>query len=94
MAAELLFVRTRDTAWSVVWRVIESDNDFGLQVIPKVATFDRNYDAGIIKRLPERSLGMLFTWLARNYPYKEDPNEEEWHEVGQREEVAHWRDSV
>jgi predicted NACHT family NTPase len=94
MAATLLAIHSKDADWPVIWPVIERDKDFGLQVIPKIATFDRNYDAGIINRLSEQSLGILFTWLARNYPYEKDPNEEEWHEVGAREEIADWRNSI
>jgi hypothetical protein len=94
IAAQFLIARTGYAGWSVVWPVIELDNDLGLQVIPRVATFDRNYDTGIIKRLPDQALETLFVWLVHTYPYKEDPNEEEWHEVGWREEIGHWRDFV
>ncbi len=93
-AAQFLIARSGDAGWSVVWPAIELDNDFGLQVIPRLATFDRSYDSGIVKRLPERALETLYIWLVHAYPYKEDPSEEKWHKVDWREEISHWRDSV
>jgi len=94
ISAYLLVFHKGPAGWRTVWPVIECDEDFGLMVIPRIAAFDRAHGSQLLKSLTEGELGRLFAWLARHYPHAEDPKDESFHPVSQREEIADWRNSI
>lgn len=93
-AACTLMTRTEDAGWSVLWPVMQRDSEFGKAVTSAVA-----YETGlgsmrVGQQLTTGQLADLYTWLVRQYPYAEDPKDEESHAISARESVAMWRDSL
>ena len=94
IAARVLMVDAEDSGWSVVWPAVQQDTEFGREVISAVANrYDRNASK-VGQQLPEDILANLFVWLARQYPYSEDPKHEGAYWVGPRENIAHFRDAI
>lgn len=95
IAAETLLGNASDAGWDIVWRAITCDPEFGREVMLNFAyrSFDR-HTGGFAARLSEEQAADLYIWLARQFPYGEDPKYEGAHTVGARESVARLRDSV
>lgn len=62
-AATALMLDTKDVAWSIVWPAIQSDEDFGKQVVLGI---NHDYEA-IGRRLNEDQLADLYIWLTRHF---------------------------
>lgn len=57
-------------SWSVVWSVIQKDQNFGREVFEKVA---HRYLWGINLNIKEKQIATLYIWLVKQYPHHEDP---------------------
>jgi predicted NACHT family NTPase len=94
IAAGMLMLYTEDAGWSVVWPCIQDNPDFANGVIVLVADRFDERAAGIGRALSEDQLADFYIWMVRHYPYTDDPQHEEVHWVGPRENVAEFRDSL
>lgn len=94
-AARELMVHAQDAGWSVVWPAIQRDLEFGRELVSAVARHGNEWHtAAVGHRLKENELADLYIWLARQYPYAEDPRHDGAHYVGSREMIAGWRGGV
>ena len=93
VAAAMLLCHAKGAGWPVVWLAMQQDLEFGKEVVFEVAQVDR-HSASIGQKLSEEQLADLFIWLARQFPYSEDPVYDETHWVGPRERVAEWKNSI
>lgn len=94
VAARVLMVGAEDSGWSVVWPAVQQDTEFGREVISAVADRYDRHASKVGQQLPEEILTNLFVWLARQYPYSEDPKHEGAYWVGPRESIARFRDAI
>ena len=95
IAATVLMRHAKNAGWSVVWPAINNDPEFSAEVVAIVASREGWADkGGIWQKINEDELADLFLWLARQYPYSEDPDRNEAGVVTSRESTAHWRDSI
>jgi len=96
MAAHKLMTHTDDAGWSVVWPAMQHDMSFGREVVTAaVSSFAlRRTDIGA--KLTEDACADFYIWLIHQYPLAEDPQYDngEAHFVGEREQIAHWRDAL
>lgn len=84
-----------DAGWSAIWSAVNSDTEFGKQVMEEVAhNSDDKYSGRLSKRLVEDDAADLYVWLAENFPHSEDPDIEKAHVVSGRESVALFRNSI
>lgn len=93
-AARQLFKHAADAGWRFVWRAVESDTQFGRELLIGVASAGRVSRRGVAPRLSEQQLASLYVWLARHFPHAEDP-----HHVGVfsptwRDDSMWWRDGL
>jgi len=93
VVARTLLTHAADAGWSTAWPAIQQDVDFGKTVMTQVSFADR-HTASIGKRLSEAELANLYVWLEHQYPHIEDPKHDGAYEVGPRESIADWRDSI
>jgi predicted NACHT family NTPase len=93
--ARALMRNTSDIGWPVVWPTIQSDAEFGREVIESAATtFRDETKTRWEQRLTEWQLAELYIWAVRQYPLAEDPNYTGFHAVSTRETIGHWRNSL
>lgn len=92
-AARALLTHAPDGGWEIIWPRFEQDPLFGEGVISAVIQSHPAED-GVSQRLTEEQLGRLYVWLARRYRHTEGPNISRVHAVGEREQIAHWRDGI
>jgi len=93
LAAATLLTHTEDGAWGSVWPAVLRYEDFGREVLSRIAS-EHHLGGNIGQRLKEDQLGELYVWLARHYPYAEDPKFEGVHGVGPREMLGDFRDGI
>jgi hypothetical protein len=94
MAARVLMAHADDAGWSVVWPAMQQDAEFGRNVISGLVQSADQPAGPVGHRLTEGQLTELYLWAVRQYPYAEDPQHQGMHEVGLREMLARWRDSL
>lgn len=94
-AAIALMKGTDDVGWPTIWPAIQSDPEFGREVIGRAAT---TYPEGNLThwetKLTEEQLGNLYIWAAIQYPHSADHSPAGPHFVSPREHLGHWRDSL
>jgi hypothetical protein len=92
-AAMLLFAFARGAGWDVLWPRIEGDEAFGKRFVLK--TGGRMFLAERpLEELTPRQVAELYLRVVRWFPPDEDPEAEGFHEVGGREQVGHWRNTL
>lgn len=95
VAARVLIENAEPNSWSVVWSVIQKDQNFGLEIFEKVAEkVAHRYSWDINLNITEEQMADLYIWLVQQYPHHEDPVHEGAHIFGVREAIARFRDSV
>jgi predicted NACHT family NTPase len=67
VAAQMLIRHTRNAGWSVIWKAIQSDLEFGRAVLESVS-FEHEFDAGLEHRLDEDRVADLYLFLVEQYP--------------------------
>ncbi|MBX7255913.1 MAG: hypothetical protein K1Y02_06095 [Candidatus Hydrogenedentes bacterium] len=77
--------------WTVLWHVIQLDQEFGRALISKWAHSHR--DNRVLDGLTDNQLAEFYIWVVRQFPYNEDPHPKGAHTVEPREQIAHWRDN-
>jgi predicted NACHT family NTPase len=93
VATRVLISHTKDSGWNVVWAAIQQDPVFGREVIESVAYHSRD-DMIQGQALSEDELADFFIWLARQYPYSQDPKHEGAHSVSPRDSAVDLKDAV
>ncbi len=97
-AAQLLMLKTSDAGWGTVWRAIQSDAEFGKELIQAVShgSAFRQAGAAIFPRLNEDQLADLYLWLEGQFPHAEDPDRPPGisYTPGPRDSVADFRDGL
>ena len=95
LAAATLMRHTKDANWAVVWPIIKTHREFGHDVVSEVARAEGwGNGPGIWLRLSEDELGDLYSWLAQEYSYPEDPPRDAAGIVSKRESIGRWRDRI
>jgi predicted NACHT family NTPase len=95
VAANVLMTHAKDAGWSVIWPSIQGDPAFGDELVSNVASRQGWGDGGgIWQKINEDELADLFLWLARRYPYAEDPQRNEDGRVTDRQSIGQWRDAI
>lgn len=89
LAMSALFVRDLERSWTDLRPQLERDLDKAAQVIGKV-----RYVPLPRRDLPERLTADIYLWLLAHFPPAEDPQFDDAHFVGPREELARWRDGL
>jgi len=87
---------TDDAGWSVVWPAMQHDVSFGREVVTAAVSSFALGRADIGAKLTEDACAAFYMWLIHQYPPAEDPQDDngEAHFVGEREQIAHWRDAL
>ena len=92
-AAAMLWLKTEDRGWEVLWPVFQADREFFRAVITDVA--DERRQARVRPSgLSDQQLADLYILLSQEFPQAEDPDEDGAHWVSPRESVQHYRDNV
>lgn len=91
IASQLLIEYPSLDLWSVFWSTLQLDNNFGHEVLESMISHDLR---SANPNLAENQIAEFYIWLVKNYPYKEDPEHDEFHFVGNRESIGHLRDSM
>lgn len=97
ITADLLMQHSQDAAWSIVWPLIQNDEEFGRELIVEQSGFARrpgDHNPPIPKRLNESQLADLYIWMLRQYPPSEDPDMNGFSFGTDRRMIVQWRDSI
>lgn len=93
LAANLIVSPVHDDWWYSIWDLIQSDVDFGRQIIETTSQIhDNRRVARISSQLPENKVADLYLWIAEQYPHENDPELNGW--VSPRHSVSDWRNSI
>lgn len=92
VGAAVLLTGAADGGESVVWPLIQSSDELGKKIIARVSNFGGNVP--FANRWSERSLGELFVWLAKRFPYSKDEKDGGAHWVGESESIRYTRDTI
>lgn len=90
-AGALLLAHDAEPSWSVLHRVLLQKPELGDRIVTAYVS-DIRYDE--LPGLSDDHLADLYVWLVRRFPFAEDPEFDDVHAVGTREQLAHWRDRV
>jgi hypothetical protein len=80
-----------DAEWRRVWPLIQADDEFGRDLISRLAD---EIEPNVARRLTESQLADLFDWIEARYPRAENPMPEGAHYVGAREKVVIWHEQL
>jgi hypothetical protein len=94
VAASSLMTHASDGGWSIVWPLIQTDQDFGRDLITAVADHADLGRSDVISRYFEEQLAELYVWMARQYPPTKDPASDRFLQGGPQASVTDWRDAV
>jgi hypothetical protein len=90
-AADALCSPANPGTWPVVWTAICCDSGFGRSLVGRLASFSRS-DAQPLGALTDDQIADLYIWMSREFPHNQDPKFDGVHIVGEREDIADWRD--
>ena len=94
IAARVLVENSDVSGWSFIWSLIQESQEFGREVIERVAY---RFPSGLQLSMTEKQIADLYAWMVRQYPYDQDPdhsNEVMAYDVTTRDSVARLRDSL
>jgi hypothetical protein len=74
VAAQMLILYAEDAGWSVVWRAIQEDPEFGREVMESVS-YSIKFEGSVEQRLKEDCIADLYIFLAQQYPDTEESQE-------------------
>jgi hypothetical protein len=94
-AARSLLTCAPDAGWPTVWPVLQSDPDFGRDLVDSIAArTDRASPAPFLFRLSEDQVADLYIWIVRHFARQEDEENDDSPEDGVRECIAFFRHGV
>jgi len=94
IAAAGLIKHSPDAAWSTIWPAVEANPDFGRDLLMTVA-HGLHHNAGeVATKLTELQLAGLFIWLAREFPYSQDPDRGAAYFAGPDDSVRDFRNAL
>ncbi len=94
-AATALLAHGGQAGFDSLWPDIQRDPDFCTEVITHVARLlDQTHAATIAGPLNEASVADFYIWVARRFPYDEDPKPTGVHVGSDRESIAFFRDAL
>jgi hypothetical protein len=74
LQAALVMMNSRDdAAWPVIWPILQAEGEFGRDLIKEFAHELHHDPKEFVSNLTEASVGDLFIWLVRHFPYDDDP---------------------
>lgn len=91
LAARLLIDRDLQHSWSAVKAALNVDLTLAQQVLGE-ALMVRGYER--FDHLPASVLADVYLWLRAKFPPDTDPQFDDVHAVGPREQIGHWRDNL
>ena len=94
IAARVLVENSDVSSWSFIWSLIQESQEFGSEVVERVAF---RFPNGLKLNMTEKQIADLFAWMVRKYPYDQDPdhsNDVMAYDVTTRDSVARLRDSL
>ncbi len=91
LAAHMLFMYSENAGWSVIWPLMQRDDDFGMKLVAKVAQSSSGWAP---QQLTEDQLADLYIWLVRHYPPSQYPIELKSALAGVTDSIALWRDTL
>lgn len=90
-AGSLLLAYDTAGSWPVISQTLVQDPEFGKRL---VLSYVSSYGHHGAPHLEEAVLADLYIWLARQFPMDEDPQFDDAHFVGPREQAGQWRDAI
>lgn len=91
LAAGLLIDRDLERSWPAVKAVLDADLTLAEQVLGHALTV-RGYER--FDHVPAAAIADIYLWLRAKFPPESDPQFDEAHAVGPREQVGQWRDNL
>ena len=95
-AAEALVFHTDDAGWSVVWPAMQSNAEFGGQMVDAIANGAHHSNLSH-KHLSDQQAADLYVWLVRRYPHSEyyiEYRADSLTSIGVKESISMWRDDI
>ncbi len=89
--AARLAADTPSAEWQKIWPLIRADDQFGQDVIGRLAG---EIGTHVAARLTEQQIADLFSWIEEHYPRAENPIPQEAHYVGAREQIVIWSEQL
>ena len=93
-AAIALLSLTEDACWDVVWPVINSDSQFGKELMLEAGHDLRRGAVDFAQRLNENNIADIYIWIVKQFPFSEDPQHDGAYSPGGRDNVARLRDDL
>ncbi len=91
LAAGQLIDRDLERSWPAVKAALDADLTLAKQVLGHALTV-RGYER--FDHVPAAVLADIYLWLRAKFPPESDPQFDEAHAVGPREQIGHWRDKL
>ena len=91
LAAETLIDRDLERSWPAVKAALDADLTLAEQVLGQALTV-RGYEG--IDHVPPAVLADIYLWLRARFPPESDPQFDDAHVVGPREQIGQWRDKL
>ena len=91
LAAETLIDRDLERSWPAVKAALDADLTLAEQVLGQALTV-RGYEG--IDHVPPAVLADIYLWLRAKFPPESDPQFDDAHMVGPREQIGQWRDKL
>lgn len=94
IAAKCFLIHTPENAWPRIWKFMIRDENFGCNLMKKIAAVESSHGSRLISSLNEEQLADLFIWMENRFPHKKDPNNENGGWVSPLERIISFRDSI
>jgi hypothetical protein len=91
LAAGKLIDSDLERSWPVVKAALDADLAIAQQVLGNALTV-RGYER--FDHVPAAVLADIYLWLRARFPPESDPQFDDAHAVGPREQIGHWRDNL
>lgn len=88
----LLLAHDASESWPLLVAEIDKDPELGERLICAYLNGGGHHDQ--LPALADRDLAELYLWLLRRFPFEDDPQFDDAHIVGSREQAGHFRDRI
>jgi len=90
-AALVLMNSKDDAAWPTIWPILQSEGEFGCDLIKEFAYEIHHDPKEFVSKLNENFMADLFIWLVRQFPYNEDPQYNGFHSTSKEDTARELR---